>query len=70
MQPLHVQWAGVDPHHLLGEQQVNSLNNLLSYCGLIDKSISTSDKDLPVHAVVALITIKNFYLDFEQIKKT
>ena len=25
---------------------------------------------LIVHAVVALITIKNFYLDFEQIKKT
>ena len=26
MQPLHVQWAGVDPHHPPGEQQVNPLN--------------------------------------------
>ena len=27
----------------------NSMNNLLSYCGLVDARISASDKDLPVH---------------------
>ena len=26
----------------------NSMNNLLSYCGLVDTRISASDKDLPV----------------------
>ena len=26
----------------------NSMNNLLSYCGLIDARISASEKDLPV----------------------
>ena len=26
----------------------NSINNLLSYCGLVDARISASDKDLPV----------------------
>ena len=26
----------------------NSINNLLSYCGLVDARISTSEKDLPV----------------------
>ena len=26
----------------------NSMNNLLSYCGLVDARISSSDKDLPV----------------------
>ena len=26
----------------------NSMNNLLSYCGLVDDRISTSEKDLPV----------------------
>ena len=26
----------------------NSMNNLLSYCGLIDAKIRVSDKDLPV----------------------
>ena len=26
----------------------NSMNNLLSYCGLIDTKIRASDKDLPV----------------------
>ena len=29
----------------------NSMNNLLSYCGLIDVKIRTSDKDLPVQNV-------------------
>ena len=26
----------------------NSMNNLLSYCGLVDAKIRASDKDLPV----------------------
>ena len=26
-----------------------SMNNLLSYCGLVDTRISASDKDLPVY---------------------
>ena len=26
-----------------------SMNNLLSYCGLVDMRINASDKDLPVH---------------------
>jgi hypothetical protein len=26
----------------------NSMNNLLSYCGLVDERISASEKDLPV----------------------
>ena len=26
----------------------NSMNNMLSYCGLVDAKISASDKDLPV----------------------
>ena len=29
----------------------NSMNNLLSYCGLVDPRISASDKDLPVENV-------------------
>ena len=28
------------------------MNNLLSYCGLVDVRISASEKDLPVHTVV------------------
>jgi hypothetical protein len=27
---------------------VNSMDNLLSYCGLVDAKIRASDKDLPV----------------------
>ena len=27
----------------------NSMNNLSSYCGLVDARVSASDKDLPVH---------------------
>ena len=26
----------------------NSVNNILSYCGLVDATISASEKDLPV----------------------
>ena len=29
----------------------NSMNNLLSYCGLVDARISASEKDLPVQIV-------------------
>ena len=29
----------------------NSMNNLLSYCGLIDAKIRASDKDLPVFTI-------------------
>ena len=31
----------------------NSMNNLLSYCGLIDAKIRASDKDLPVENVMS-----------------
>ena len=30
----------------------NSMNNLLSYCGLVDARISASEKDLPVRVQV------------------
>ena len=33
------------------------MNNLLSYCGLVDARISASEKDLPVH--VDNIRLKN-----------
>ena len=29
----------------------NSMNNFFLYCGLVDASISASEKDLPVHNV-------------------
>ena len=29
----------------------NSMNNLLSYCGLVDAKIRASDKDLPVSGI-------------------
>jgi hypothetical protein len=32
-----------------GRNRVNSMNNLSSYCGLVDAKIRDSDKDLPVH---------------------
>ena len=31
-------------------QNCNSMNNLSSYCGLVDAKIRASDKDLPVNA--------------------
>ena len=31
-----------------------SMNNLLSYCGLVDARITASEKDLPVQAQVAI----------------
>ena len=38
----------------------NSMNNLLSYCGLIDAKIRASDKDLPVLHVWRKIINGNF----------
>ena len=37
----------------------NSVNNLLSYCGLIDRRISASYKDLPVNKKIKEISCKN-----------
>ena len=36
----------------------NSMNNLLSYCGLVDARISASDKDLPVQSCKAIQNIQ------------
>ena len=33
----------------------NSMNNLLSYCGLVDATISASEKDLPVSELIARV---------------
>ena len=41
----------------------NSMNNLLSYCWLIDAKIRASDKDLPVPLIskkLSLIAVMNF----------
>jgi hypothetical protein len=38
----------------------NSMNNLSSYCGLVDAKIRASDKDLPVMEIP--ITCRKFYL--------
>ena len=35
----------------------NSMNNLLSYCGLVDAKIRASDKDLPVQVLRALFPL-------------
>ena len=32
----------------------NSMNNLSSYCGLVDAKIRASDKDLPVSKIVSV----------------
>ena len=32
----------------------NSMNNLSSYCGLVDAKISASDKDLPVKTILQI----------------
>ena len=37
-----------------------SMNNLLSYCGLVDSRISTSDKDLPVQLLYCTFLIAEF----------
>ena len=42
----------------------NSMNNLLSYCGLVDAKIRTSDKNLPVEHWFAEQTLFNYlYVD-------
>ena len=41
----------------------NSMNNLLSYCGLLDARIRASDKDLPIHKYSWEIQAKLKYLD-------
>ena len=40
-------------------EMVNSMDNLLSYCGLVNSRISTSEKDLPVRCNVLC---HHFYL--------
>ena len=43
----------------------NSMNNLLSYCGLIDTRISASEKDLPVYSIlVSNLQYLRFVNDF------
>ena len=37
----------------------NSMNNLLSYCGLVDERISASEKSLPVLELCVLKNVKN-----------
>ena len=37
------------PKNTSSELVVNSMNNLLSYCGLTDARMRTSEKDLPVN---------------------
>ena len=37
--------------------QGNSMNNLLSYCGLVDARTSASDKDIPVSEFVNILAI-------------
>ena len=39
------------------------MNNLLSYCGLLDARIRTSDKDLPINKYSWKIQAKLKYLD-------
>ena len=40
----------------------NSMNNLLSYCGLIDTRIRASDKDLPVKNIIIFKVFTIIYL--------
>ena len=39
--------------------QCNSMNNLSSYCGLVDAKIRASDKDLPVIFAIELLNKQN-----------
>ena len=39
----------------------NSMNNLSSYCGLVDAKIRASDKDLPVHNVISRKNYASFF---------
>ena len=38
----------------------NSMNNLLSYCGLVDARISASEKDLPVQNIFIILFFARF----------
>ena len=44
----------------------NSMNNLLSYCGLIDAKIRSSDKDLPVQVYNGVFMILFFLFIFKK----
>ena len=39
-------------HNMFWAWTCKSMNNLLSYCGLVDARISTSEKDLPVQELI------------------
>ena len=39
------------------------MNNLLSYCGLVDAKIRATDKDLPVRSNVLSIQILEYHTD-------
>ena len=53
----------------------NSMNNLLTYCGLVATRISASDKDLPVQfifdlfQIIALLIAKEFHYIYETVVK-
>ena len=55
--------------------ELNLINNLLSYCGLVDARISTSEKDLPVQAnhhntlTAMLSIITTTYVNLSQLVK-
>ena len=40
---------------------VNSMNNLLSYCGLVVERIRASEKDLPVHYTALADGLANYF---------
>ena len=44
------------------------MNNLSSYCGLVNAKIRASDKDLPVPGAMSIHTVQNF-LDIHFIDK-
>ena len=45
------------------------MNNLLSYCGLVDAKIRASDKDLPVPELIDLdVEIVEFVIEGEEVK--
>ena len=39
-----------------------SIDNLLSYCGLVDARISTSDKDLPLQTLLFVLAFKTMFV--------
>ena len=46
----------------------NSMNNLSSYCGLVDAKIRASDKDLPVQALGTLIFCSSYVVHPDLLK--